>query len=482
MAQLTIVGLGPGAPEQLTREAWDVLSRAGEVWLRTARHPVVSALPGVLPARSFDVLYEQARDFADVYTAIVVQVIALAQRPEGVVYAVPGHPLVGEATVTRLLAAAREAAIPTRLVAGLSFIEPLLSLLAVDALDGLQIVDALDVAALHHPPLNPDVPAVLAQVYSRAVAADLKLTLMNQYPDEHQVALIEAAGAAGESLVWMPLYEIDRREHSPLTSLYVPPLAQVSSFEGFQETIAYLRAPEGCPWDREQTHASLRANLLEETYEALDAIDRGDYAALCEELGDVLLQVVLHAQIATEEGDFQMADIIAGVDAKLKHRHPHVWGALPVSGADEVIINWEQLKRQEREANGQVERSLLDGVAGALPALAQANAYGQRASRVGFDWPDITGVLDKVREELAELEAAETLEAQASELGDVLFAVVNWARWLKVDPETALREANARFSQRFRYVETAARQRGLDLKQLSLEALDALWEAAKRAA
>lgn len=479
MAQITILGLGPGAPEQLTREAWAVLTSAEAVWLRTSRHPVVTAFPPALAVQSFDALYEEATTFDQVYTTIVERVLALGRRPEGVIYAVPGHPLVGEAAVPRIIAAARAEGLPVRVVAGLSFIEPLLGALVVDALDGVQVVDALVVAGLHHPPLNPDVPVILAQVYSRAVASDLKLALMNQYPDEHQVALVDAAGTAAETVAWLPLYEIDRQECTPLTSLYLPPLPPVRSFEGFQETIAHLRAPEGCPWDREQTHASLRTNLLEEAYEVLEAIDHEDMPALCEELGDLLLQIVLHAQIATEDGDFQMPDVIAAIDAKLKHRHPHVWGTVQVTGPEEVTLNWEQLKRAERESNGQAERSLLDGVPRTLPALAQAQAYGARARRVGFDWPNVEGVTAKIQEELAELQAAPDAESQTHELGDVLFAVVNWARWLGVDPEQALRETNARFARRFGYVEASARHRGISLKDMTLAEMDRLWEEAK---
>jgi len=260
-----------------------------------------------------------------------------------------------------------------------------------------------------------------------------------------------------------------------LSTLYVPPLPGVTSFEGFQETVAHLRAPDGCPWDREQTHESLRGNLLEEAYEVAAAIDAGDVRALCEELGDLLLQVVLHTQIATEEEEFRMAAVIAGIDAKLKRRHPHVWGGQQVSGASEVLRRWENLKREEKGEG----HSVLDGVPVALPALQQADLYSRRAARVGFDWPALAGVADKVREEIAELEAASTPEEREAELGDLLFAVVNWARWLGVDAETALRQANARFARRFRSMERLAQKRGLDMTALTLDELEALWRQAK---
>ena len=352
----------------------------------------------------------------------------------------------------------------------------------MDALSGLQIYDAVELAARHHPPLNPDLPALVGQLYSRALASDVKLTLMNQYPDDHTVVLVRAAGTSGQDVVHVPLYELDRQgdsnhwgEFAHLTTLYIPPLPVVSSFEGLQETVAHLRAPDGCPWDREQTHESLRTGLLEEAYEVLAAIDVGDAQAIQEELGDLLLQVLLHTQIATEEGEFKMAQVIAGIDAKLKHRHPHVWGTRPVKGTGEVLRRWEELKREEKGK----DRSVLDGVPAALPALQQADTYSRRAARVGFDWADANGVADKIREEMSEVESATTPEEQEAELGDLLFAVVNWGRWLGVDPETALRQANARFGRRFRRMEQIARDRGLDMGILAIDELETLWQEAK---
>jgi tetrapyrrole methylase family protein/MazG family protein len=481
---ITIVGLGPGDPAQVTRKAWEVLEAAHEVYLRTRKHPCVSALPEKLTLHSFDELYEGAADFDQVYTTIASEVLALGRRPQGVIYAVPGHPLVGEASVGRILDGALEAHVAVHIVAGMSFVEPVLTALGIDALAGLQLVDATELAAMHHPPVNPDTPALVAQLYSQALATDLKLTLMNQYPPEHPVVLVHSAGTAQERKESLSLYELDRHlDIDHLTTLYLPPLSQLSGFEGFQDTIARLRAPDGCPWDREQTHQSLRTNLLEEVYEALAALDAEDAVAFREELGDLLLQVVLHAQIAVEAGEFSMAEVIATIDRKIKRRHPHVWAGLAVSGADEVLRNWEALKaqeRQEKERQDGAERSLLDGVPKTLPALAQADAYGRRAARVGFDWPNADGVVEKIGEEIAEVRAAQDADERAAEMGDLLFAVVNWSRWLEIDPESALRQANARFAQRFAWVEAEARRRQLELAQLDLEELEALWQEAKR--
>lgn len=479
MGVITIVGLGPGDPRQLTREAWDVLVAGAEIWLRTECHPTVEGLPAALDMHTFDHLYEEADDFSQVYEAIAEKVLELGRRPQGVIYAVPGHPLVGEATVSAILAAepmSRE----VRLVEGLSFVEATLTALRLDALEGLQIFDAIELAGRYHPPLNPDFPALLGQLHSRSLASAVKLTLMNEYPDEQEIVLVHAAGTPQQRVVRRLLYQLDRRDEaltSPmhLTTLYIPPLRRVASFEGLQETVAHLRSPEGCPWDREQTHESLRAGLLEEAYEAVMAIDRGDLDGLREELGDLLLQVLLQTQIATDAGTFKMPDVISRIDTKLKHRHPHVWGKVSVENAGEVVHNWEELKREEK---GERE-SVLEGVPGALPALQQADTYGRRVARVGFDWSDVAGVVDKVREEMAELKAASTRERQEAELGDLLFAVANWGRWLGIDPETALRKANARFARRFSQLERDARERGLNIADLSIDELETFWEAAK---
>ena len=480
---ITIIGLGPGDPELLTRRAWNTLAAASEVYLRTARHPGVDALPNAATYRNFDDWYEKAADFTTLYQDIAAEVIRLGRRPQGVIYAVPGHPLVGESTVTHILALAKAENIAVTIVDGLSFIEPTLDSLGLDALDGLQLLDAVDVGQMHHPALNPDLPALLAQIYSAAVASEVKLTLTNQYPDEHPVVLTHGAGTPDQRLEAVPLYEIDR---SPwighLTSLYVPPLPQAGSFERFQETIAHLRAPEGCPWDQKQTHQSLRRYLLEETYEVLAALDADDPDALCEELGDLLLQIVLHAQIATDDGEFRMADIIERINRKIIRRHPHVWGEVVAADAEAVVSNWEQLKKAERaeksDDNGEALKppSLLDSIPPALPALALAHLYGARSAKVGFDWSDIADVFAKVEEEIAEVQTAPDDDARARELGDVLFSVAQWARHFGVEPETALRETNQRWATRFRYIETHA---GADLSSLSAAELNALWIAAK---
>ncbi len=479
---ITILGLGPGEAGLLTLQAWETLSRAGEVYLRTRRHPTVAGLPAHLVLHDFDHLYETAEDFSAVYGAIAEQIVALGQRDGGVLYAVPGHPLVGELSVQGILRHARDAGLQVELVEGLSFVEPVLSVLGIDGLSGLQLADATELAAAHHPSLDPDRPALIGQLYGRRLASEVKLTLMNAYPEDWGVMLVRAAGIDGSTSITVPLYELDRGhicDH--LTTLYVPALPQGRGLPALQDTIARLRAPDGCPWDREQTHQSLRANLLEEAYEVLDALDAEDADRLCEELGDLLMQIVMHMQIATEEGDFQSAQVIGGIDAKLRRRHPHVFGALNVTGTADVLRAWEAIKASERAASGHEDGpgSRLDGVPASLPALARAQALGERAARAGFDWRDPAGVLDKVNEELVELAAAEDREAQARELGDLLFSLVNAARWLDLDAESALRGTCNRFVRRYVQMEQAAASQGIDLSALALKEQDALWDQAK---
>ncbi|MBZ0277976.1 MAG: nucleoside triphosphate pyrophosphohydrolase [Anaerolineae bacterium] len=476
---LTILGLGPGHVDDLTRKAWRALETAKTVYLRTNQHPCVPHLPQGTTYHSFDALYESLDDFVTVYAAIVRRVLDAAQEGD-VVYAVPGDPLMGESAVKQILEQAKSAGIPVTIISGVSFIEPALALLGVDALDGLQVLDGLTVAAMHHPPINPDYPALLGQVYSRDVASNVKLTLMNQYPDDFPVTLIHAAGTEEGRVEHLPLHAIDHSEHiRHMTALYLPALGEMSSFERFQEIIAHLRAPEGCPWDRKQTHTSLRQYLLEEAHEVLDAIEREDTAALTEELGDLLLQIVLHTQIAIDDGEFYMADVLRHINQKMIRRHPHVWGDVNVNGAEQVVTNWEALKRQEKANNGKADESILDSIPKGLPSLLQAYQYQARAAKVNFDWERVEDVIAKVREEMAEVQTAADDAHRTEEIGDLLFVMVNWARWLKVEPEMALRDANAKFYRRFRYVEQQAAQSGKPMTDHTLAELDAFWNQAK---
>jgi tetrapyrrole methylase family protein/MazG family protein len=249
----------------------------------------------------------------------------------------------------------------------------------------------------------------------------------------------------------------------------------LSQFDTLVDIIARLRAPDGCPWDRKQTHRSLREFLLEESYEVLAALDEGNSGKLCQELGDLLLQIVLHAQIAREAGEFELADVLTAINTKLIHRHPHIFGSTKVRDAEEVAHNWEALKQEERGTDA----SILASVPRQMPALAYSQEVQRRVAEVGFDWKDVSGVIEKLAEEVKEFQESAG-EQKAKEFGDLLFTLVNIGRRLGIDSEAALRETNERFYRRFTYMEEVCRQRGVSIGDLSFAEQNALWDEAKK--
>lgn len=451
---LTIIGLGPGDASLLTREAIDTLAAAGEVWLRTARHTTVAGLPAGPRYESFDEIYDRGASFEAVYGEIVARVWELAARPEGAVYAVPGHPLFGEATTVGLLGRARTEGADVRIVAGLSFLDVVATALGIDPLaDGLLLLDALELAPGRRM-LVPQRPTLIAQVYDRRAASQAKLALLEAYPAEHPVQVV---GGMRDEVRETTLEQLDRvggdgagggqkrDSFDHLTTLYVPALPafeDVRSFEGLRSVVAQLRNPVGgCPWDLEQTHASLKRFLLEEAYEAIDALDEGEPKRLAEELGDLLMQIVLHAQVAEDEGTFVIEDVIASIMQKLVRRHPHVFGDAEVSGAEDVLRNWETLKQDERGG-----APLLDAVPRAMAALAQAQSVQGRAETAGLGARHAANAarIDELRR-----------RGDADAFGDALFALVGVARERGIDAEEALRLAVGRFRARVAEEESA---------------------------
>jgi len=327
-------------------------------------------------------------------------------------------------------------------------------------------------------------------VYNRRIASAVKLALGELYPDEWTVKLVRASneGEGDETVVAMPLYELDRNSlPNHLSTLYVPPIEELTALRS-PETLRYItmrlrREPDGCPWDRKQTHQSLTRYVIEETYEVVEALEENDMEKLAEELGDLLLQVYLHAEIARQEGNFAIGDVFEHVNAKLIRRHPHVFGQTEVNGADQVVVNWEVIKQQERIAAGKdvQTESALDRVPQASPALMIAQEYQKRAAKTGFEFDNVQNLLKKVHEELQELQQAGTPEQQLDEMGDLLFIVAKVARWLHIDAEEALRHANRKFRQRFEAMEEMMRKEGRDYASYSSQEWIELWESAKAA-
>jgi tetrapyrrole methylase family protein/MazG family protein len=491
-----VVGLGPGDPRSLPPRAFALLTGGLPVYLRTARHPTLASeelAAGLASARvtALDDEYETNASFDDTYDAIVARVLR-AEAAEGeIVYAVPGHPLVGETTVARLLNEAKRRGVAVKVVGAPSFVDACLEAVGVAVTGDLHVVDALTLdPSAPTPPesLRTGGPLILYQVHSREAASNTKLALMRAgYPDEFLVQVVRAAGIPEQEIVReVPLFELDRdKKHDHLTSVFVPSLPESErrpSFYDLVRVMARLRDPEGgCPWDLEQTHRSLRRYVLEEAYEVAEAIDRGDPDKLCEELGDLLLQVVFHAELASEEGVFDSEDVCGAIVEKLIRRHPHVFGEVKAETPEEVLNNWQAIKAAEK--SNQDRTSILDGIPSSLPALMGAMEVSRRAVKAGFEWPDVAGVLDKVIEEFgelrAEIETNAPKEKVAAELGDLLFTLVNVGRRIGVDPEDALRGQMERFKRRFRHIEQRAAEQGRPLESLSLDEMEAFWREAK---
>jgi tetrapyrrole methylase family protein/MazG family protein len=529
MPTIIAAGLGPGAWEHVTLEVQRLLDNAHMVYLRTRTHPTADHLPTHLEVRTFDYLYEQESRFEEIYRRIAESLIEVARgQDEPVVYCVPGHPSIGEASVRHLRNMAKEQNVDLRIAAGLSFLEPVCDALALDPLqNGLQIVDGTELAAYgtvddeRQPPepflfspyslplepatfpalagLSPMYPVLLTQVYNDRIASACKLALMERYPDEHPVSIVLNAGVPDqERTISTTLAEMDHAHGiNHLACVYlapVEPLALTRDFDALVYVMGRLRGPNGCPWDREQTHDSIKHHLIEEAYEAVDAMDSGDPELLAEELGDLLLQVVFHSQLALSAEEFTLSDVVGHIVSKLIRRHPHVFGDVQVTGAANVVRNWEVIKAGERVDKAKAGRKfeaaqaaeqglegtgLLLSVPRAMPALERAQQLQVRSARVGFDWREIKGVFEKVREEVDELEAEDDIEKQREELGDVLFVLVCLSEWMGINAEEAMRRANDKYLGRFTAMEKAISADGKKMREMTIEEMDRYWDMAK---
>ncbi|WP_139492588.1 nucleoside triphosphate pyrophosphohydrolase [Brevibacillus dissolubilis] len=480
-----VLGLGAGDLNQLPLGIYKRVIAAKHLYVRTAEHPVLNELAAEgVTYESFDDVYVAHGNFDDVYSGIAAKLVTIAKEQGEIIYAVPGHPLVAERTVQILLENAEKEQLTINIEGGQSFLDPLFAALKVDPIEGFTMLDA---TSLRTEQINPQLHTVIAQVYDQLTASDVKLSLMDVFPDEYEITVCTAVGVEGmEKIDVVPLYELDRVDHlGNLSLVYVPPTTEESvryrQFSYLKEIIAVLRSPEGCPWDRKQTHQTLRKYLIEEAYEVLEAIDNDDLDALSDELGDLLLQIMLHSQIASEDGYFTIEDVIANINSKMIRRHPHVFGEASADNAEEVVVNWQQIKEQEKAEKGidTTEESKLAGIPRELPALMYAAKLQKKAAEVGFDWDNIADVFSKIEEEYNEVKTAKP-EEQAGELGDLLFAVVNLARFLKVDPEEALRMTNQKFHTRFAHIEMRLREAGRTFAETSLEEMDKWWDEAKK--
>ena len=477
MPTIVVVGLGPGSDALITSGTLEVIHNINVRFLRTNQHPSAHLVSN---ATSFDHLYDNANSFDEVYLAITQELIEAAHTHGTVLYAVPGSPLILERTVAHLR---QQSQVDVQIHPAVSFLDDVWRALHIDPVEhGVRLIDGHEFATAA---AGYSGPMLVAHTHANWVLSHIKLTIDD--PDPHTpVILVHHVGLDDEQIVHTTWANMDKEiDADHLTSLFIPqldtPVAQ--EMVKFHELARTLR--EQCPWDKEQTHHSLVRYLLEETYEVVDAIshlDPSDASSdndLIEELGDLLYQVEFHAAIAEEQGRFTMADVARTVHDKLVARHPHIFSDVEVSSSADVERNWEAIKSAEKpERTG-----IFDGVVGASPSLLLAAKVQQRAARVGFDWPDITGPLAKIGEEAAEVVHAATTgdpEATMTEVGDLLFAVVNVARHLDIDPESALRAAVAKFRLRVESVEGLATQQGKNMKEMTLLELDELWEVVKQ--
>lgn len=491
---IVIVGLGSGDPDQLTLGIWRRLQSAGRIFVRTEQHPVMALLrEHNLAYESFDPMYEQYESFPEVYEAIASRLLTEATADSAsssgaIIYAVPGHPMVAERTVQLLRERCGAAGVRLTVLGGESFLDAAFASLGFDPIEGFTLLDAAELQASM---LQPQLHTLIGQVYDAFTASDVKLALMERYPEDYEVMIGHALGVQGEEqLIKVPIYELDRDQaYGNLSIIYIPrsddPALLNRSFDRLHEIVKILRSPEGCPWDREQTHQSIRKNFIEELYEALEALDNDDPALMQEEFGDVILQVMLHSQMEEEVGAFSVYDVIQTLNEKLIFRHPHVFGDSDAQDADEALANWEGRKAEEKRLKGtdQDRKSQLDGIPPDLPALMKAYKLQKKAAKVGFDWDELGPVLAKIEEELRELRqaiASSDNEQQADELGDLLFAVVNASRFIGADPEEALSRTNRKFKSRFQYIEEQLRINGKTFDQTDLLEMDRWWEEAKR--
>ncbi|MFP7171840.1 MazG family protein [Terribacillus sp. 7520-G] len=422
---IEVVGLGGGDINQLSLGIYKKLKGHGKpIFVRTMDHPVVQTLQeeGV-EFHSYDEIYENHPDFQSVYEEIANSLFRQAEEGS-LIYAVPGHPMLAEMTVQLLLS---QQEVDVKIIGGQSFLDDLFSALRIDPIDGFQFVDA---TSFRRDELEYRQHLIFCQVYDQMVASEVKLELLEDLPPEYPVTIVDAVGSANESMKTVMLEDLDRSvEFSNLMSVYVPPAVSLElnhKFYRLREVIRTLRGPGGCPWDQKQTHESLRRYVIEEAYELIDAINKEDDENLIEELGDVLLQVMLHSQIGEDDGYFTIDDVIRSVTEKMIRRHPHVFGEAVLETEQELQTSWEAIKQEEKAGQPQKQENKS-----LQPELMKAAELGKQAESPS----NLAQLLSEFSRRASEAALDEKV------IGELLFAIASYAGYYKINPEIALHQA-----------------------------------------
>lgn len=475
MNTVQIIGLGTGGIDDLSLKAYKALSEDIPTYTRTDRHSIIKELREKQNIESFDYFFDKYESFEDVYDGITKKIVELSEKYGKINYCTAGSPYYGDIITKKIINEYNED-LNIIIIDGMSFLDKCIKLSGFTDYNSINILDCLEVDEFS---FDINSLNIITQVYDNDLASQLKIKLMEIYPEDFEVLYIEIFT---EKVKKIPLYCLDQEKKYGFSTYFCILPIEISekplyNISNLCRIVKILRGPDGCPWDRKQTMLSIRQHVIEEAYEVVDAIDNMDYDNLVEELGDLLFQVVFHAELGSEEGYFNLSDIITNLCKKMYTRHPHVFGDVKTNNVDEALQSWEASKQKEKNINTYTEN--LKDVPKALSPLSRSYKVQKRAADVGFDWPDITGTLDKIKEELFEfIEEYETknFDNMEEEFGDLLFAMVNFARFMKINPDIALNKTINKFINRFEFIEQNATK---DLREMTLKEMDELWEKSK---
>lgn len=475
MSTIQIIGLGAGTTEDLTVGAYNALSEKIPAFARTDRHPIINELRENMHIESFDNYFEKYETFDEVYEKMTLKLVEMSKKYGKINYCTAGSPYYGD-IVTKKLINEYKSEINTIIIDGMSFLDKCLKLSGYADYNNIVILDCLEADEFSF-----DVNSfnIITQVYSLEIASELKIKLMEFYPEDVNVLIVDVLE---KNVRKIPLFMLDQEKNYGFSTYFcILPIEisknKVYNVNNLRRIVKLLRGPDGCPWDKKQTHHSIRQHVVEEAYEVVDAIDNDDVDNLVEELGDLLFQVVFHAELGSEEGYFNFNDVVTNLCKKMYYRHPHVFGDFKADNAEEALTSWENSKLKEKNLTTYTDN--LKNVPKALSTLSRSFKIQKRAADVGFDWPDAEGAILKIKEELLEfIEEYNNgnIENMEEEFGDLLFALVNFARFEKINPDIALNKTINKFINRFEYIEKNSTK---DLKQMTLKEMDELWEESK---